>query len=70
MVCPHFELTLTYTSIQLLLGATVSSDQVTVHFLKFQTLVACQKRSRQTEQTQTRLLLKKQSDQGLPCFLF
>ena len=45
MVCPHFELTLSYTSIQLLLGATVSSDQATVHFLKFQTLVACQKRA-------------------------
>ena len=28
------------------------------------------KRSRQTAQTQIRLLLKKQSDQGLPCLLF
>ena len=28
------------------------------------------KRSRQTGQTQIRLLLKKQSDQGLPCLLF
>ena len=28
------------------------------------------KRSRETEQTQIRLLLKKQSDQGLPCLLF
>ena len=28
------------------------------------------KRPRQTEQTQIRLLLKKQSDQGLPCLLF
>ena len=29
-----------------------------------------QKMSRQSEQTQIRLLLKKQSDQGLPCLLF
>ena len=29
-----------------------------------------QKRSRQTVQTKIRLLLKKQSDQGLPCLLF
>ena len=28
------------------------------------------KRPRQTGQTQIRLLLKKQSDQGLPCLLF
>ena len=28
------------------------------------------KRSRQTGQTQIRLLLKKQSDQGFPCLLF
>ena len=28
------------------------------------------KRDRQTAQTQIRLLLKKQSDQGLPCLLF
>ena len=38
--------------------------------LKFQTLVACQESPRQTGQTQIRLLLKKQSDQGLPCLLF
>ena len=36
--------------------------------LKFRKLVACQKRPRQTTQTQIRLLPKKQSGQGLPCF--
>ena len=36
-----------------------------VNVLKFQTLVAYQK-----GQTQIRLLLKKQPDQGCPCFLF
>ena len=41
-----------------------------VDALKFQTLVVNQKRLRQTAQTQIRLLLKKQSDQGLPCLLF
>ena len=41
-----------------------------VNVLKFQTLVAYQKRSRQTGKTKIRLLLKKQSDQGLPCLLF
>ena len=38
--------------------------------LKFQTLAACQKRLKQTVQTKIRLLLKNQSDQGLPCLLF
>ena len=41
-----------------------------VDVLKFLTLVACPKKIKQTEQTQIRLLLKKQSDQGLPCLLF
>ena len=39
-----------------------------VNFLQFQTLVACS--AGQTEQTQIRQLLKKLSDQGLPCLLF
>ena len=41
-----------------------------VNVLKYQTLVACKKGPRQTVQTQIRLLLKKQSDQGLFCLLF
>ena len=41
----------------------------TVNVLKFQTLAAGQK-GLETVQTQIRLLLKKQSDQGLPCLLF
>ena len=41
----------------------------TVNVLKFRTIVACHK-SRQTVETQIRLLLKKQSGQGLPCWLF
>ena len=40
----------------------------TVNVLKFQTLVVSQKWPRHTGQTLIRLLLKKQSDQGLPCF--
>ena len=39
----------------------------TVNVQKFRTVVACHKKHRQTGQTQIRLLLKKQSDQGLPC---
>ena len=42
----------------------------TVNVLEFQTLVGYIKRPRQTVQTQTRVLLKKQSDQGLLCLLF
>ena len=42
----------------------------TLNVRKFRALVACQKYHRQTGQTQTRLLLKKQSDQGFPCLLF
>ena len=41
----------------------------TVNVLKFQTLLAG-KRHRQTTETQIRLILKKQSDQVLPCLLF
>ena len=41
-----------------------------VKILKFRKLVACQKKPKQTGQTQIRLLLKKQSDQGIPCLLF
>ena len=41
-----------------------------VNVLKFQTLVACQKMPRQRVQIMIRLLLKKQSDQDLPCLLF
>ena len=41
-----------------------------VNVLKFQTQDACQKGLDKTVQTQIRLLLKKQSDQGLPCLLF
>ena len=37
---------------------------------KISNLIACQKDPRQAGQTQIRLLLKKQSDQGLPCLLF
>ena len=37
--------------------------------LKFRTHVACPKRPRLTGQTQIRLLLQKQSGQGLPCYL-
>ena len=47
---------------------TISS--ITVNILKFRTLVACQRRSRQTGQPQIRLLPLKKSDQGLPCLLF
>ena len=43
---------------------------IMVNILKFGTLVVYQKRSKQTGQTQIRLPLKKQSDQGLPCLLF
>ena len=39
---------------------------VTVNVLKFGLLVACHKQPRQAEQTQIRLFLMKQSDQGLP----
>ena len=42
---------------------------ITINVLKFSTLVACQTRPRQMGQTQSRLLLKKQSDLGLPCLL-
>ena len=42
----------------------------TINALKFRTLGCLSKRHRQTAQTQIRLLLKKQSDQGLPCLLF
>ena len=38
--------------------------------LKISNTSCLSKRARQTEQTQIRLLLKKQSDQGLPCLLF
>ena len=38
--------------------------------LKFLNTRSLPKRSRQTAQTQIRLLLKKQSDQGLCCLLF
>ena len=41
---------------------------VDVQILK--SIAVCLKRPRQTVQTQIRLLLKKQSDQGLPCLLF
>ena len=44
-------------------GFHIGNDTVDVQ--KFRTLVACQKRPRQTAQTQIRLLLKNQSDQGL-----
>ena len=44
-------------------------NNITVNALKFRTLVAYQKRQRQTVQTQIRLLLKKQSDQGLHSLL-
>ena len=37
---------------------------------KFPNLSCLPKRSRQTEQTQIRLLVQKQSDQGCPCLLF
>ena len=40
-----------------------------VDVLKFLTLVVLKKSPRQTMQIQIRLLLKKQSGQGLPCFL-
>ena len=44
---------------------THSSKVYTVKVWKFRTLVACQ-----TRQTLIRLLLKKQSDQGLACLLY
>ena len=42
----------------------------TVGVQKLEALVFSQKRHRETGQTQIRLLLKKQSDLGLPCLLF
>ena len=48
----------------------IDEQWVTVNVLKFLTLVAGQKRIRQTVQTQIKLLLKRQSDQGLPSLLF
>ena len=42
-------------------------DFDTENILKFGTLSSQLKGPRQTRQTQIRLLLKKQSDQGLPC---
>ena len=44
----------------------LSDQNLMVDVIKFRTLVAYKKRHRQTVQTQIRLLLKKQSDQGLP----
>ena len=41
-----------------------------VDVLKFQTLIACQIKVLEKLQNQIRLLLKKQSDQCLPCLLF
>ena len=41
-----------------------------VNLLKFSNISYLPKRPRQTVQTQIRLLLKKQSDQGLHCLLF
>ena len=49
---------------------TYENGTAAVNVLKFETLVACQKAYRRTVQTQIRLLLKKQSDQGHPCLLF
>ena len=50
--------------------STCSISLFTVEVLKFETLFACQKWPRQTEHTPIRLLLKKQSDQGLLCLPF
>ena len=46
---------------------TAESRNHKVNVLKLRTLVS--NKPRQTEQTQIRLLLQKQSDQGLPCLL-
>ena len=44
--------------------------QSNAYVLKFRTVACLLKKPRQTGQTWIRLLLKKQSDQGLPCLLF
>ena len=41
-----------------------------VNVLNFQTLQQPAKRPRQTDQTEIRLLMRKQCDQGLHCLLF
>ena len=46
------------------------SLQVHVHSILVDVLKFLTKIPKQTMQTQSRLLLKKQSDQGLPCLLF
>ena len=41
-----------------------------VGVLRVRPVIVCKKRPTQIGKTQIRLLLKKQSDQGLPCLLF
>ena len=59
-----------WSIVSLFISNLMLSSYKTVDVLKFQTLISYPKQSRQTAQTQIRLLLKKQSDLGHHCLLF
>ena len=60
-----------YLFLNLFAKSSIAATNIsTVNVKKFRTLDVCKKKTRQTAQTQIRVVLKKQSDQGLLCLLF